>query len=304
MRAHVPRGGVIGGALVSLLSGFGGGRAHAALPRDVLSAPSASAPATVHDPRIRYVRYQSGRVYRLRGYVGYEIDLQFAPTERFVGLGVGDGKAIKIAAAANHLFIKPVAAPVATDMTVLTNRRAYVFHYRVSSSRAPQRAAPIVYALRFEYRPTVRSDALARQRRERVQRDLHRAERAPPRNEDYWFCGPRALRPQAAWDDGAETHLIFPSREPLPAVFVRNADGSESLVNFDMRGKQMVIHRIARRFVLRRGRLTGCIVNKAFAGSGRRLASGTISERVWRLTRRRAAARPAARAAAARGGPR
>jgi type IV secretion system protein VirB9 len=52
-----------------------------------------------------------------------------------------------------------------------------------------------------------------------------------------------------------------------------------------MRADQMVIHRIARRFILRRGRLSGCIVNKGFAGSGRRLPSGTISPRVWRVTR-------------------
>jgi type IV secretion system protein VirB9 len=280
---------MLAGMLASVFGACAAVQARVDVPLHALSRPLARAVPAPHDPRIRYVRYESGRVYRLRGYVGYEIDLQFAPGERFVGLGVGDGKAVKIAAAANHLFIKPLAAHIATDMTVLTNRRAYVFKYRVRTSGAPARGAAIVYAVRFEYSPTPQQSAPARRQRRRVQQDLYRAEHAPPRNEDYWFCGPRALQPQAAWDDGAETHLIFPSREPLPAVFVRNADGSESLVNFDMRGDQMVIHRIARRFVLKRGRLTGCIVNEAFAGSGRRLASGTISRRVARLTRRRAA---------------
>jgi type IV secretion system protein VirB9 len=36
---------------------------------------------------------------------------------------------------------------------------------------------------------------------------------------------------------------------------------------------------------LRRGRLTGCVVNKAFTGSGTRLESGTVSPEVERERR-------------------
>ncbi|MGC8518110.1 MAG: TrbG/VirB9 family P-type conjugative transfer protein [Steroidobacteraceae bacterium] len=246
------------------------------LPRAMRVARSA--------PQIRYVRYAPNRVYHLHGVAGYEIDLQFAPGERFRGLGVGDAKAIRVAATSNHLFIKPRAVRVATDLTVLTNRRAYVFSYRTGSAQGSH--ATTLYALRFVYPRTRQRASSAHRQRSAVARELSRAEHAPARNTDYWYCGPSALRPTAAWDDGVETHLVFPSREPLPAVFVRNADGSESVVNFDMRANQMVIHRIAQRFILKRGRLTGCIVNRGFAGSGRRLPSGTISPRVWRVTRR------------------
>ena len=249
------------------------------------SASFAPASVGAHPvPEIRYVRYTANRVYHLRGVAGYEIDLQFAPGERFRGLGVGDSKALRVAALSNHLFIKPRAARVATDLTVLTNRRTYVFSYRTGAG-APSDPQTRLYALRFVYRRTRLHASAARRQRSAVARDLSRAEQAPARNTDYWYCGPRTLRPTAAWDDGVETHLVFPSREPLPAVFVRNADGSDSVVNFDMRGHQMVIHRIARRFILRRGRLTGCIVNRGFSGSGHRLRSGTISPRVWRVTR-------------------
>ena len=44
----------------------------------------------------------------------------------------------------------------------------------------------------------------------------------------------------------------------------------------------MVVHRVARQFVLRRGRLTGCIVNQGFGGSGLRLDSGTVTPEVER----------------------
>ena len=68
----------------------------------------------------------------------------------------------------------------------------------------------------------------------------------------------------------------------LPAIFVRNEDGSESLLNFSIDEGDVVIHRLAPKFILRRGRLTGCIVNKGFAGAGVRLESGTVSPRIER----------------------
>jgi type IV secretion system protein VirB9 len=71
----------------------------------------------------------------------------------------------------------------------------------------------------------------------------------------------------------------------LPAIFVRNDDGTESLLNFSMEAGDVVIHRVAQRFVLRRGLLRGCIVNNSFDGGGERLDSGTISPAVVRVTK-------------------
>ncbi len=82
------------------------------------------------DPRIRVVPYRADTVYRLRGYVGYQIDITFAPGERFLGLGVGDAKGVSFAPEANHLFLKPRASHVATNLTVLTDRRTYLFLLR------------------------------------------------------------------------------------------------------------------------------------------------------------------------------
>lgn len=290
------------GSLAVLLSGALAGMALAQPPkaaRDVSrSAPSHSPAARTSieraprsgapriDARIRVVLYSEDRVYRLHGYVGYQIDVQFAPGERFEGAGVGDAKGVEFGSAANHLFIKPRAERVATDLTVLTNRRTYLFDYSVSPGPPPGVDPDVVYALRFEYPQSQTKAKLRAGRRVRVAEDLARARGAWPRNEDYWYCGAPSLKPVAAWDDGVETHLVFGARTELPAVFVRNADGSESLVNFAMHGADMVIERVARRFVLRRGKLVGCVVNRDYSGSGRRLSSGTLSPQVWRRVRR------------------
>jgi type IV secretion system protein VirB9 len=52
-----------------------------------------------------------------------------------------------------------------------------------------------------------------------------------------------------------------------------------------MEGRELVIHRLARHFILRRGKLLGCITNKGFTGSGERLESGTVSPQVHRETK-------------------
>jgi type IV secretion system protein VirB9 len=68
----------------------------------------------------------------------------------------------------------------------------------------------------------------------------------------------------------------------LPAIFVRNEDGSESLLNFSMDTGDVIVHRVAKRFILRRGKLTGCILNQGFIGGGARLDSGTVAPEVER----------------------
>ena len=138
-----------------------------------------------------------------------------------------------------------------------------------------------MYAVRFMY-PAKSAAAAALTPAERVERDLASAQKNRPRNVDYWFCGNRSIKPTAASDDGVHTRLTFAAKAELPAIFVRNDDGSESLLNFSMDAGDVVIHRVAAKFIVRRGRLTGCVVNKAFAGGGERLESGTIAPDVTR----------------------
>ncbi len=238
------------------------------------------------DARLRTVSYSADEVYLLPGRVGYEIDVQFESGERFVGVGVGDAAGLAFMAAGNHLFIKPRAADVHTDLTVLTTRRIYHFDYE-ALARGAEGAPGVVYALRFVYPPGGPGAAAATTtlRAPSVQSELARADAGRRRNTNYWYCGPRELQPLSAWDDGVQTHLHFAASAELPAVFVSERDGSESLVNFHVAQDEIVVHRIARRFVLRRGRLVGCVVNRGFAGSGVTLPTETVSSRVERAVR-------------------
>ncbi len=114
-------------------------------------APAEDAGGDLADARLRLIPYTAERVYRLTGYVGYQIDLEFEAGEHFVGLGAGDLASLAFAAAENHLFLKPRAAQVETNLTVLTTRRSYQFDYSANARRPDPALGDVIYALRFTY---------------------------------------------------------------------------------------------------------------------------------------------------------
>ena len=240
------------------------------------------------DARVRVAAYQDDEVYRLRGFVGYQIDLEFERGESFVGLGAGDIEGLSFVAQDNHLFLKPKAGKVATNLTVLTTRRHYQFDYSSRPMPPGGEDMDVTFALRFTY-PAADESAryaadAAKLASAELESRLHDAERDRPNNIDYWYCGSSAIKPVRASDDGVHTRLRFAAQSDLPAIFVRNDDGSESLLNFHLDAGDVIVHRVARRFIVRRGKLTGCIVNQGFSGGGARLDSGTIAPEVERAT--------------------
>ncbi len=232
------------------------------------------------DARIRVLVYVPDEVYRLKGYVGYQIDLEFESGEAFVGLGTGDLDSMTFAAQDNHLFLKPRAGGADTNLTVLTTRRTYHFDYSTSERRPDPTFGDVVYVLRFVY-PPQRSDRTAAA----VEHELTTAPGTRLHNVSYAYRGSPQLKPVSAWDDGVQTRLRFDSHEELPAVFLRNDDGSESLLNFTVDAGEIVVHRVARQLTVRRGSLQGCILNQRYSGSGQRLDSGTVAPAVERATR-------------------
>jgi type IV secretion system protein VirB9 len=227
------------------------------------------------DSRIRSAAYSADQVYRLTGFVGYQTDLEFEVGETFIGLGAGDIDGISFVAQDNHLFLKPKAAKVGTNLTILTTRRTYQLDYS-ARPRSPDASEDVTYALRFAYPPVAKEEGTGKGLL---------SEGSRSRNIDYWFCGDPALKPVAASDDGVHARLTFAATAEQPAIFILNEDGTESLLNFSMDEGDVILYRVANRLILRRGHLAGCIVNKAFVGGGERLKSNTVSPKVERATR-------------------
>ena len=229
------------------------------------------------DSRIRSTTYNADEVYKLQGFVGYAIELIFEEGETFSGTGGGDLGGVTVDAHGNSVLLKPKAAIVATNLVVFTDRRAYRFDYSVSLKPRDGHAEDVIYAVRFVYPP--KKDANGDNIDSKINRELASADKGRLHNVDYWYCGRQSIMPTAASDDGVHTRLTFGDRSEIPAIFVRNDDGSESLLNFSMDAGDVVIHRVAPRVrhLKARGRLTSCIVNKGFLGAGLRLDTGTVS---------------------------
>jgi len=253
----------------------------------LLSASVASGavvpPPGAVDPRVREIDYRAGQVVSLAGYVGYHIDLELEPGEAFVALASGDSAGVDVAAEGSHVLVKPKAARVATNLTLISSRRVYHFEYRAHEAEPPTSSA--IFALRFRYAdlppgvtPAATNPPFSSSEPV-VAAESVLDEPVPPArpvNVDYWYCGSPWLKPSSASDDGVQTRLTFSARGEWPAIFVMNADGSESLVNFHAEETTAVVHRVAGKFVLRRGQLVGCVENRGYAGSGAWLANGAL----------------------------
>jgi type IV secretion system protein VirB9 len=194
------------------------------------------------DPRINEVFYDPSEVVELRGVLGYQLSLEFDPAERIENVAIGDSLGWQVTPnrKANLLFIKPMALRPDTNMTVVTSLRRYNFQLSV---KARGSAKSIAFSVRFVYPPPVMAFVAPP------------PPPAPPvdRNHAYSYQGSSKALPDRMFDDGEATYFAFRAQEDLPAIFAVEPDGAESVVNSHMRDGYIVIDRVARGYVLRRG---------------------------------------------------
>lgn len=205
------------------------------------------------DPRIHVVDYDPTEVVELRGVLGYQLSLEFDPEEKIENVAIGDSLGWQVTPnrRANLLFIKPMAIRPATNMTVVTNVRRYNFELSV---RRTAGRVNVPFSVRFLYpQPAV-------------------AFVAPPpppqppqeKNAAYSYQGSTKTLPAKVFDDGEFTYFAFRGEEDMPAIFSVDPDGGEAVVNSHMRDGYVVVDRIARGFVLRRGSEVTRIFNDGF----------------------------------------
>src|SRR6478672_11124421 len=81
------------------------------------------------DNRIRTQPYNPNEIVRIVGKTGIQSTIEFAADERIENVAVGDSSKWQITPnrRASLLFVKPLAARSRTNMTVVTDRRTYMF---------------------------------------------------------------------------------------------------------------------------------------------------------------------------------
>lgn len=236
-----------------------------------------------YDPRVKTVAYNPDDVVRIVGHYGFSTNVEFAKDETVQSIALGDSLAWEVAPRGNQLFVKPREDNATTNMTVITDRRSYHFWLDAAKAVNKGRGGDMYFRVKFDYpQEAAKADDEADARR-RAEAALQLP--APARNWDYWACGDVVLRPSEAYDDGRFTYLRYPGAQEIPAAFVVNSDGAESLAGGSMRGDQLVLQVVAPKIILRRGQSVACLENRSFDPYGIATPGGTTSPSVQRRIR-------------------
>lgn len=248
------------------------------------------------DNRVRFVNYQPYNITRIIGTIRTSVQVEFAPDEEIAHVALGNTVAWEVAPAGHILFLKPRENQPATNISVVTTRRdgskrSYQMELVVRDGSVDVGQNTYFY-VKYRYP----ADEAERRRLEEEARKraadagyadqvLGMHEQYGPRNWRYSAQGSAAIEPQAVYDNGKVTTFVFSGNQEMPAIYIENSDGTESLVPKTVQGDLVLVHAISRKFILRRGSDTLCIFNEAYSPVGVDPGTNTTSPSVERVVR-------------------
>lgn len=218
------------------------------------------------DSRLVERLYDPAAVVRIEGKTKVQATIQFGEDESIENVAIGDSAAWQVTPnkRANLLFVKPLEPTASTNMTVVTSKRTYLFDLV-----ANPRARPL-YVLKFTYpdEPEEEPEAQLAAATETASAVEMAAATDPyavvdPAELNFAWAGKgdKVLLPERTYDDGLATFLAWPAGQPVPAILVKDAEGTEGPVNFTVRGDVIVVDGVPREIVLRSGRNAATLTN-------------------------------------------
>jgi type IV secretion system protein VirB9 len=209
------------------------------------------------DSRIHVVMYTPDEVFKYVGHYGYQSSIVFEQGEEIQTISMGDSTSWMITPSGNRMFLKPIEQDAQTNMTVLTNRRSYLFELHAREAESiddPQ----LIWVLRFIYPTTpprlAKLDPVPDPKQEGMQNF----------NFNYSIRGSYEIAPVKIYDDGEFTYFQFRGRNTeIPAIFMVDQYGKEYLLNIRSRGDYIVVERVTSRYTLRQGTEVVCVYNES-----------------------------------------
>ena len=230
----------------------------------LLAVPAA---AQAQDSRLVERLYDPAEVVRIEGRVNVQTTIRFGDDEQIENVAVGDSTTWQITPnrRANLLFVKPLAPRATTNMTVVTNKYTYLFDLVANPGSRP------LYVLNFTYP-------------EEPEAEVQLAEDGTPlpaptalelaaANDDLAVIDPATLNfawagagdpqllPERIYDNGDATFLSWPIGAPMPAILVKDHEGTEGPVNFAVRGDLIVLDSVPAEIILRSGEDMATLTN-------------------------------------------
>lgn len=247
----------------------------------------AGAPASAGDPRIQTRVFDEAQIVPVTGRVKVQSTIKFAPDEAIENVAIGDSAAWQVTPnrAQTMLFVKPLEPAARTNLTVVTDKRTYLFDLIASPRSAP------LYVLQFRYPELERAAEEARLaaelEAEREAANPIEMAAATDRfavvdpttlNFEWAAAGQAALLPERIYDDGDAVFLAWSAGRTIPAILTLNEDGEEGPVNYTVRGDVVVVEGVPPQIVLRSGRDVATLTNTGLMPSRKR--KGARSARI------------------------
>lgn len=248
------------------------------------------------DSRVRFVDYQPYNITRIVGSLRSSVQVEFSADEEIAHVALGNSVAWEVAPAGNILFLKPRENQPVTNISVVTTRRdgsTRSYQMELTVRDGPVEVGQNTYFyVKYRYpadeaerrRQAATARAVAAQAKE-ADNVLALHEAYGPRNWRYSAQGSQELEPETVYDNGKVTTFAFAGNQEMPAIYIENSDGSESLVPKSVDGNLVLVHAISRKFILRRGGDVLCVFNEAYDRVGINPDTDTTSPSVERLVR-------------------
>jgi type IV secretion system protein VirB9 len=250
------------------------------------------------DSRVRQVLYDGNEVVQVVTQRGAGTEIVLGADEHIERVGLGDsgedegcGRApvdraggadapvpdwkISACKGDSDIFLKPGSHAHNTNLIVHTDRHDYAFDLVVlPATRAGN--AGVMYRVTFSYRDELAAHDAARIEANRIAQ----REAAPAARHNLAYTmeavpGSDDIVPSAMWDDGRFTYIEIPGNRKIPSVFRVGEEGSEHVPDWHMDGDRIVVHEVARRWVLRLGSEAVELWNNAYDLDGVPPVDGT-----------------------------
>jgi type IV secretion system protein VirB9 len=243
----------------------------------LLLAGSAAAFAQTGDARLVEHLYDPHEVVTIEGKPRVQATIAFEDDELIENVAIGDSGAWQVTPnkRANLLFVKPLTERAATNMTVVTDRRTYLFDLVAKPD------AQAIYVLRFTYPQAPEAEKQLASGASAVEMaaatDPYAVSDPAAFNFAWKREGAAKLYPAQAYDDGNATFLTWANGTPIPAILIKDEQGTEGPVNFAVRGDTIVVDGVPREIILRSGDDVASIVNQGPIRAAGDVSNGSLA---------------------------
>lgn len=203
------------------------------------------------DSRIKTFVYSENEVFRVIVHHGYQTSIEFAEGEEINMISIGNNYAWQLTPVGRRLFIKPLEENIITNMTVLTNVRAY--HFEVQSKLITYTVdEELAYVIRFYY-PESDPNRLPNMGNSKMQtmvsaNNVNEDEVLEDFNFNYEISCDNEVSPVQVFDNGTNTFFRFNlPGNAVPEIMARDLLRYKSLEK-RQRGNFIVVDQIARSF--------------------------------------------------------